>query len=95
MNNTAFLAKFKVLHFPQIPCKAFEVNVETLDEALRISNMLADYDLFQFENKIKPDYANQTLIEWNHPEHTGFDDWEQFDPFDPDEVEYVQDLLKD
>lgn len=48
----------KVWHVPQMPCKAFEVEVYSLTEAKRIINVLADYDLFQFDNKIKPDYCN-------------------------------------
>lgn len=50
--------KFKVWWMPQIPMKAFEIEVPTLEEGKRLCDTLAKYDAFQFENRIKPDYAN-------------------------------------
>lgn len=43
---------------PQVPMKEFEVDVCSVEEGVKIMNTLADYDLFQFENKVKPDYCN-------------------------------------
>jgi hypothetical protein len=44
---------------PQIPMNgSFEVDVATPQEALKLINILADYDIFQNENNIKPDYSN-------------------------------------
>jgi len=57
------MKQLRVLHFPQVPCDPFKVSVESLDEAKKVMDMLADYDLFQFEHKIKPDYANTTILE--------------------------------
>lgn len=61
--------KLRVSHYPQIPCKPFVISVESLKEAKKIFDVLADYDLFQFNNKIKPDYANATVLEyWDEEE---------------------------
>jgi hypothetical protein len=38
--------------------KPFYVPVESVEEGVKILNVLAQYDLFQFENRIKPDYCN-------------------------------------
>lgn len=86
--------KLRVSHFPQIPCKAFIVEVESLEEAKKIFDVLADYDLFQYENKIKPDYCNSTYLEefneeeqtWNTwiDEETGIDDI--YDYFEDDDM---------
>ena len=57
------MKKLRVLHYPQVPCKAFIVEVSSLEEAKKVSDMLANYDLFQYENHIKPDYANATVVE--------------------------------
>ena len=43
---------------PQIPLKAFEVPVKTVEEAKLLMDVLAAYDFFQYKNKIKPDYSN-------------------------------------
>lgn len=88
--------KLRVSHFPQIPCKAFIVEVSSLEEAKNISDVLANYDLFQFENRIKPDYSNATVVEefdkveqewisWSD-EETGIDDIDEY-------FEYLADKL--
>lgn len=62
-------ANLRVWHIHQIPCKSFHVPVSSPDEAIKILGVLADYDLFQFENHIKPDYSSaQGLEEWNEAE---------------------------
>jgi len=48
----------QVWWIPQIPMKAFEYPVGSVDEAVTILEVLALYDLFQFENNVKGDYAN-------------------------------------
>jgi hypothetical protein len=61
--------KLRVAHYPQIPCKPFTVEVNALEEALLLFNVLADYDLFQYNNRIKPDYSNATTLEyWDEDE---------------------------
>lgn len=61
--------KLRVWHILQIPCKPFHVPVSSPDEAIKILGVLADYDLFQFENHIKPDYSSaQGLEEWDEAE---------------------------
>ena len=66
------MGKLRVWHIPQVPMKAFHVEVETPEEAIKVLDILANYDLFQFENRVKPDYCNaQGLEEWD--KHKG--DW--------------------
>lgn len=75
--------KLKVWWIPQVPMKAFEVEVLTVDEGRKISEVLANYDLFQFENRVKPDYCNAGGISCSHPM---IDGGEWFDvPEDEDE----------
>lgn len=82
------MKKLRIAHFPQVPCKPFIVEVKTLAEAKLVSDTLANYDLFQYENKIKPDYANATVLEeydeeeqewisWSD-EKTGIDDFDAY-----------------
>lgn len=47
-----------IWHIPQVPMKAFRYQVKTPIEGMRLLNVLADYDLFEFENRVKPDYSN-------------------------------------
>lgn len=54
--------KFRVWHIPQVPMKAFKVECSSLEEAVKIKNALAVYDLFQYENRIKPDYCSASGI---------------------------------
>ena len=48
----------RVWWIPQVPGKPFHVGVDTIEKAIMILNVLADYDLFQLANNIKPDYSN-------------------------------------
>lgn len=68
------MKKLRICHYPQIPCEPFIVEVESLEEAHKIMNILANYDLFQYENKIKPDYSNMTILEqWDEEEQDWYD----------------------
>ena len=57
------IGALRVWHIPQFPGKPFHVYVDTLQEAQRVLNVLANYDLFQYKNKIKPDYSNAAGLE--------------------------------
>jgi hypothetical protein len=50
--------ELRVWWIPQIPMKAFFVPVANVVEAKVLLDALAEYDKFQFENRIKPDYSN-------------------------------------
>lgn len=71
--------KLRVWHAPQLPVDLiFYVPVKDVEEAIKVVNILADYDLFQFENRIKPDYSNmsglEVLDEKNQEWHEWYDD---------------------
>jgi hypothetical protein len=55
--------QLRVWHIPQVPMAAFRVDVASVEEAKKVLSILADYDIFQFENKVKPDYANASGLE--------------------------------
>lgn len=60
---------YRVWHIPQIPGKPFRVEVPDVKTAALVEGLLAAYDEFQFENNIKPDYANMGGIEvWDETE---------------------------
>lgn len=77
--------KLRIWHIPQIPMKPFLVEVPDLQSAGILLDSLAYYDIFQFENNIKPDYCNASGLgifedgQWTdwHDEETGmdFDEW--------------------
>lgn len=71
--------KLRVWHIPQIPTKAFHVNVSSVDEAWKIIKTLWDYDLFQFENNVKPDYCNISGLEYFNEEEKDWLEWEDED----------------
>lgn len=53
----------RVWWIPQVPGKAFRVSVDSPAEAKKLLETLALYDIFQFKNKIKPDYCNAGGLE--------------------------------
>jgi hypothetical protein len=48
----------QVWWIPQVPMKAFEFDVPTIEAGVMIMDALAEYDMFQFDNNVKPDYCN-------------------------------------
>lgn len=54
--------KLRVLHYPQIPCEHFFVDVKDEEQAYLIKNALADQHKFLFENNMIPDYSNVILV---------------------------------
>ena len=57
--------------------KKFEVEVESVTQAKFLLSVLANYDLFQFQNKIKPDYCNAGgLCIYEHGEWVDWEDEE-------------------
>lgn len=59
--------KWRIWWVPQVPMKAFEREVPDLATAEVLISTLANYDTFQFENNIKPDYCNAGGIQYSHP----------------------------
>jgi hypothetical protein len=90
---TVSAGALRVWWIPQIPGKPFHVAVESPAQAVLLLNALAEYDLFQFTNRIKPDYCNagglecfsqdgdDEWCEW-YDEATGGDisEWEKVQP---------------
>ena len=84
------IVKLRVCHYPQIPCDPFIVEVESLEEARMIKSTLGNYDLFQYENKIKPDYSNMSTVEqWDEDEQEWYD-WEDEETGISDIDEYFE-----
>ena len=74
----AKIGDMRVWWIPQIPMKPFYIPVDNVSEAVKVMNILAGYDKFQFENRVKPDYSNagglQRYVEDNG-EGPGWEDW--------------------
>lgn len=72
---------------PQIPGKSFLVDVESVEEGVRMMSVLAEYDAFQYENRIKPDYANAGGLNVYEKDYDGegTDGWVSW--YDPDSGE--------
>lgn len=68
--------EYRVWHMPQVGANipTFYVSVENLKQAKIMLSILADYDLFQYNNNVKPDYSNAQGLE----QRTEGTDWEDF-----------------
>lgn len=55
--------QLRVWHIPQIPMEAFKYPVKTVEEAKLAMKLFAQYDLFQWKHRVKPDYANGSGLE--------------------------------
>lgn len=77
---------YKVWWIPQVPGKRFEVAADTVQEGEKIMEVLANYDMFQFEHNIKPDYANAGgLLFWDKEldnDDGSMGDWTEFEEYE-------------
>lgn len=74
---------------PQIPMeKEFTVDVASLEEGVKVMTVLAAYDLFQYENRVKPDYSNAGgILRWcEDSDGDGTPGWEDW--YDEESGEY-------
>jgi hypothetical protein len=79
----------KVLHMPgdlevwwipQVPMNSFRVDVSSVAEGVKVLDVLAAYDAFQFENNVKGDYCNAGgLNQWSdNSDGEGTPGWESW-----------------
>jgi len=79
--------RLRVWWIPQVPMDPFHVEVKSVDEAVRTLRMLADYDIFQYENRVKPDYSNAGGLEV-------FEDGEWEEWYDPKTGEDIDEYMR-
>ena len=78
----------RVWWIPQIPGTPFETIVPDMAAGRLLCDTLARYDLFQYEQRIKPDYANVGGVSVFHD-----GEWEDLDPDDADDMAYYTEEL--
>ena len=69
------MSDFKVWYVPQVPMKAFEVHVADLTTARILLDTLERFSLFEYEERVKPDYADAGGIS----ERAGDGEWVDVD----------------
>jgi hypothetical protein len=88
MNEKVKEGQLRVWHIPQVPMKAFNVLVDSVEDAKKILRVLWDYDIFQYDNNIKPDYSNTSGLETFNDDGT----WEEY--YD-DKGRDIDEIMKD
>ena len=81
-NSVAIEGTLRVWWVPQIPMEAFHRAVANPAEAAFLLGALAYYDMFQFENNVKPDYSNTGGLEIFHN-----GDWEEWESDEGDDID--------
>jgi hypothetical protein len=62
-NSSTIEGSLRVWWIPQIPMEAFHRTVSDPAQAVFLMDALAQYDFFQYENNVKPDYSNAGGLE--------------------------------
>lgn len=69
------MSKLRVWWIPQVPMESFHVPVNSVLEGKKVLDMLAAYDAFQLQYRVKPDYTNAGGLQ-EYDEETGeWNDW--------------------
>lgn len=75
--------RFRVWHIPQLGMKnLFYVPVPDAATGKLVLKALAEYDLFQFHNKVKPDYCNAQGLECTDDDDDLDADWAEYNEED-------------
>lgn len=87
--------KLQVWWIPQVPMKAFRFDVSTVEEGVKFMHVLAEYDLFQYENNVKPDYSNAGgVVQWDEDSDgdgtPGWVDWYDEETGEDDPIRFVE-----
>jgi len=83
--------ELRVWWIPQVPMSPFFYPVPSIEAGDALLDALAKYDMFQFENNVKPDYCNAGGMEWKHPTLTD-GEWESCDQTDEWERQRIAEL---
>ena len=81
--------RYRVWWVPQMPMESFKQEVKTLREAKLLIETLAFYDIFQYENNVKPDYCNAGGLQYFDERAAAWVDWT------PDMIELDGDSIDD
>ena len=89
----------QVWWIPQVPMKSFNVPVDSVAMGVKVMEVLADYDIFQFKNKVKPDYCNAGgLRRWcsdSDGEGTpGWEDWHDEESGEDDPKQWLSEQVE-
>lgn len=86
--------KFRIWHNCQIGAvDNFYIYVDDINTAWKIMNVLWDYDLFQYNNNIKPDYCNASGLEYFDVEDDEWYEW--YDEYGYDIKEHFEYLKEE
>lgn len=89
MANDPNKGDLRVWWIPQVPMKPFHVPVANIGEAKLVLKTLANYDLFQYDNRVKGDYCNAGGLECYSQDDDGeWCEWE--DPETGDDIDQVE-----
>src|SRR5574343_294235 len=89
------IGDLQVWWVPQVPGASFTVLVSSVVEGAKLLEILANYDLFQYENKIKPDYCNAGgLRRWAEDSdgegNPGWETWYDEETGEDDPISFVE-----
>lgn len=90
--------QLQVWWIPQIPMdNPFTVDVKNIDEAKLLLDTLANYDLYQLENRIKPDFSNVGgLRVWDeNSDGEGLADWVEWMDDDGNDIDQHFEALEE
>lgn len=74
--KTEMTNKMRVWWIPQIGTNAiFYIPVGSVEEGKKVMDMLACYDAFQLQHRIKPDYCNTGGLQIYNPDIADYEDW--------------------
>ena len=67
--------KLRVWWISQVPMKSFYIPVNSVEEGKKVLDLLAAYDAWQLQNRVKPDYTNVGGLQMYDEDEQDWIDW--------------------
>lgn len=67
--------KLRVWWISQVPMESFYIPVGSVEEGKKVLDLLAAYDAWQLQNRVKPDYTNVGGLQMYNEDEQDWIDW--------------------
>lgn len=69
----------RIWYVPQVPMPAYTRSIESVEEGFKTLEVIYELAIFEFENKVKPDFCNMGVVARYEIDGAGGFDWYDVD----------------
>lgn len=84
------MEKYRAWYIPQVPMESFKFECDTAEEAIMIYTAIVKFSIFEFKNRVKPDYSDAWWVQYYNEDIQDWEDLENLEWYEDwgDELEF-------